>query len=184
MQTAATPSRLMWTRSQIAEAAGVSTATVDRLIADGTLPAHRLGPGHRLVRVHRDVAEARERLVVIEREARDLEAISRGAEEAVRRAETGLVEARRSVLPELQAEALEAGEKLKQERAQLEARLSDIARRESELQARWVRELCAAVPTYAPGAVTFEAGETQPRRLPTDAHPDLVWLVPTADWPA
>jgi hypothetical protein len=257
MQTAATPSRLMWTRSEIAEAAGVSTATVDRLIADGTLPAQRLGPGGsfastamtstagsttprspemppkksdpvasaqgaleqardrmvdlrsrmRLAALEHDqlehgiqlalhqagtegkepcpeVAQARERLAVIEREARDLEAIARGAEAAVARAEDDLVTARRTVLPQLQAEALAEGEALEKERQDIQSRLSDLERRESELQRRWAVEICPSVPTYTSADVVFEPNATRPVRLPTDPHPSLVWLVPDASWPA
>jgi excisionase family DNA binding protein len=42
------------TRNEVANAAGVSVATVDRAIRTGDLAALRIGPGKRLVRVRRE----------------------------------------------------------------------------------------------------------------------------------
>lgn len=42
----------MLTMGEVAEATGMSTATIRRRIADGTLTAHRIGPRH--IRVERD----------------------------------------------------------------------------------------------------------------------------------
>jgi excisionase family DNA binding protein len=53
MQSLGTPRRLVMTRGEAADAAFVSVATVDRAIASGDLPAIRVGPGRRLVRIRR-----------------------------------------------------------------------------------------------------------------------------------
>jgi excisionase family DNA binding protein len=58
MHAAAASRRLVLTRAEVADAASVSVATVDRAIAIGELPALRIGPGRRLVRIHRDAFTA------------------------------------------------------------------------------------------------------------------------------
>lgn len=54
MGTIAPPGRLVLSRQEVAEATGLSTSTIDRAIANGDLPALKLGPGRRLVRVRRE----------------------------------------------------------------------------------------------------------------------------------
>jgi excisionase family DNA binding protein len=54
MSSTAMPSGLVLTRDEVAKILRVSVATVDREIAEGRLPALRIGPGRRLVRVRRD----------------------------------------------------------------------------------------------------------------------------------
>jgi excisionase family DNA binding protein len=51
MTTSAPSSRRVMTRQEVADAAGVSVATIDRAVRLGQLPALRIGPGKRLVRI-------------------------------------------------------------------------------------------------------------------------------------
>jgi excisionase family DNA binding protein len=54
MTTTALPSGVVLTRQDVARAARVSVATVDRAIHTGHQRANYIAPGGRLVRVHRD----------------------------------------------------------------------------------------------------------------------------------
>lgn len=50
-----TPDRLYWTRSQTADAFGITTKTLDRLIARGEIRVVKIGTA---VRIHQDELEA------------------------------------------------------------------------------------------------------------------------------